>query len=571
MINQVDHADHPLRLLAESVLGRQVAINYLVQNGKRSYCDGERLYLPAHEDLDIRRTELIIQCALLEGDAFDTGRMQRLLGRKDLAERYLVLEVQRCCDALAHRLPSTLLNAIAAYRSSHQPADGNASLELALSNKSLPSPPSWYGAIKPWRVLRRRLQGGSQPLTSQKLAELEQKLMMIAEDDEEDDDNLQKASFWKWFTSPLGKESLFSKIMKDILDMRSSPGRDGSDDEGSGSSQMIAGRMAKSLKDLAMAIRSELDVSLPSAFAHNEAGAYCYHEWDSDKQRFRPDWVIVEETQPHALEANFAEGTLSGSNLPFQRALAGLYLGFQNHRGQPQGEDLTLDKMVRLAIDLQTGHSGDERIYSANLRTRRDLGVLVLLDASSSTLEHSANGQRVFDLQARAAWQLGRAFATLGDRVAMYGFNSWGRSLVRFQTLKTFDEAAGAGLEQRLRHLAIAGYTRCGGAIRHASHLIDTHAGTPYKLLVLISDGYPYDDQYEGEYAGEDTRKAIEEAGEKGIACVCLSVGSDAGEKRLQRIYGASNFLAMNTSEQLAPRLHRLVESAIASVAKKAA
>ena len=230
-----------------------------------------------------------------------------------------------------------------------------------------------------------------------------------------------------------------------------------------------------------------------------------------------------------------------------------------------------LDRMIRLAVDLRSGHRADDRVYSANLKTRRDLGVQILLDASSSTLERSADGTRVFDLQFQSAWKLCRALSVLGDRVAMHGFISWGRTLVRFQNLKSFDEPMGAYLEQRLRRLAVAGYTRCGAAIRHATEHLDVHAGTPFKLLVLISDGYPYDDQYEGEYAIQDTRKAIEEARERGIACVCLSVGSDVEAERLEKVYGAANYLAINRTEQMTTRLRRLMESAIGDAMKVAA
>ena len=63
-------------------------------------------------------------------------------------------------------------------------------------------------------------------------------------------------------------------------------------------------------------------------------------------------------------------------------------------------------------------------------------------------------------------------------------------------------------------------------------------------------------------------RKAIEEARAKGVAVVCLSVGSDADAARLEKVYGATNYLGINRTEQLTTRLRRLVESAIASAAK---
>jgi nitric oxide reductase NorD protein len=569
MTVKLNHADHPLRLLAAAAVGRPVAITYLMQDHASSYSDGERIFLPGREDLATRRLEVMVQGALICGDSLSPRRMQSLLGRSELAERYLVLEVERCCRAIASRLPSQLFVQLERYSTGFFPGNADASFEIAQGRRHLPAPPVWFGVLRPWRVLSRSLQAGAQPLTEQTLAQLEASLTMMTEDSEEEEKKLKRASFWKLFTSPLARDTMMSRFLRDILNMRSSPSSDRADN-GSASSQMVAGRAARRVRDLAMAIGSEMDIPNSSAFVHVDAGAHRYHEWDCEKRRYRPNWVSVEETDPHADEPQFDSGILNGSNLPFQRALGGLYQGFQRHRDQPQGDDLGLDRMVRFTVDLQSGHSGDPRIYAASLRTRRDLGVLILLDASSSTLERNVDGQHVFDLQAQAAWHLCRALGALGDRVAMHGFNSWGRRLVRFQKLKAFDEPIGTVLESRLRHLAIAGYTRCGAAIRHGTVQLEQHAGTPYKLLLLISDGYPYDDQYEGEYASEDTRKAIEEAGARGIACVCLSVGSDVDRARLEQVYGASNYLACHKVEQMVPRLHRLVESAIASAMRTA-
>jgi nitric oxide reductase activation protein len=556
--------DHPLRLLAAAVVGHPVSITYLMQPGARSYSDGERIYLPAQDSLEARRLCVIVQGALRCGGALGPKRMQILIGRTELCQRYLTLEVERCCNAIEDRLPASFLERLQAYRTDCDSSGADDSLQIARSRRVLPTPPIWYGTLQPWRILRRAFQSEDQRLTDQKLLQLEARLKAITEDSPEEDESLKRSSFWKYFTSPIGKDTLMSRFLRDLLDMRSSPGREGADDGSGVSSDMVAARASSRVRNIAMAIRSSLDVSLPSAFVRSETGAHSYPEWDHAAQRYRLDWVNVEEVDPHAEESQLAAGTLTGSNLPFQRALAGLCLGFQRHRDQPQGDDLVLDRMVRLAVDLRSGYSGDPRIHAANLRTRRDLGVLILLDASSSTLERSADGARIFDLQAKAAWQLCHAFATLGDRVAMQGFNSWGRTLVRFQTLKGFDEPAGAFLESRLRHMAITGYTRCGGALRHATTQIEAHAGTPYKLLLLISDGYPYDDQYEGEYAIQDTSKAIEEARALGVACVCVSVGSDADSARLTRVYGAGHYLSIRRNEQLIPHLRRLIESALA-------
>ena len=99
--------------------------------------------------------------------------------------------------------------------------------------------------------------------------------------------------------------------------------------------------------------------------------------------------------------------------------------------------------------------------------------------------------------------------------------------------------------------------------------LLDAHSGTPFKLLLLISDGYPYDDRYEGEYADQDTRKALEEARARGVACLCLSVGSDADGARLERAWGSASYLAIGNATEMATRLRSAVERAIGAAAHK--
>lgn len=567
-------AGQPLRLLAAAIVGAPVAITYLLQEGARSYTDGERIYLAAHDSVEQRRLELIAQGALICGRALDNAQLRAIVGRLELRQRYLVLEVERCCMAIEERLPRAFLARLAPYRTGCAPAGPAQSLAIARGALPLPAPPDWYGTLQPWKLLRKAMRGDGGRLSETRLNKLEQRLKRIesdGDDEDDQDDALAKSSFWKFLSSPFGRDNFFSRFMQEILDMKSSPDKEAADSGIEGSAEMVSGRISKHVRDITRALRSSMPVLIPSGLVQSETGAHNYPEWDCASRTYRPHWVSVEEVDAHAQQPQFDDAILrGGGERAVQRALAGLCLGLQRHRGQPQGDDLVLDRMIRLAVDLRSGHSGDERVYSANLRTRRDLGVQILLDASSSTLERGADGARVFDLQAQAGWQLCRALALLGDRVAMHGFHSWGRTLVRFQTLKAFDEPIGAYLEQRLRRLAVAGYTRCGAAIRHATSNLDTHSGTPYKLLILISDGYPYDDQYEGEYAIEDTRKAIEEARAKGVACVCLSVGGDADAARLERVYGAANYLALNRVEQMPAHLRRLIESALRNVAKTA-
>lgn len=562
-------AHHPLRLLAAAVVGRPVSLCYLLDPAAPAWTDGEQIFLPGGRPAGEQVHALLVQCGLLAGGAMRAVGLRALVGSSELRQRFLVLEVERCSRLLEDRLPSRFLETLSMYDTGCRSDSADMSLAIARTRRRLPSPPAWFGTVKPWRIMRQNLQGSQRKLNDRKLSQLESRLAGLDEDDAEDDeDALTRSPIWKLLSSPLGKDGLFSRLMRDIFDMQSSPDKQSADSGVEGSSEMVSGRTGRRMRDIANSVRSSMRVAIPSALLAKEGGAHRYPEWDCQKQRYQADWTSVEEVEPSAETPVFDAATLaSGSDRPLQRALASLCLGFRRHSGQCQGEDIVLDPLVRLAVDIRSGHSGDERIYSASLPTRRDLGVLILLDTSSSTLEGTGN-DRVFDRQAQAAWRLCRSFDLLGDRVAMYGFHSWGRTLVRFQHIKTFDERLGAAVPERMGKLSVAGYTRCGAAIRHASTLLDAHAGTPYKLLLLISDGYPYDDQYEGRYASEDTRKALEEVASSGVACLCLSIGSDVDRSRLAEAYGSTHFLAVGDGAELTSRLRGAVEQAVAAASR---
>jgi hypothetical protein len=563
---------HPLRLLAAAVVGRPVAISYLVDPAAPAWTDGERVFLSLERQAGEGARELLVQCALLAGQAVHGLGLRALVGSIEQRQRYLVLEVERCARLIADRLPAPFLAALDAYRTGHCPASAEESLQIARGMARLPRPPAWYGTLKPWSVLGRSVRGGGRAMDVGKLDQLASQLSAVEpERIEQDEDALTRNPFWKLLSSPLGKDGFFSRFMREIFDMQSSPDGESAKSGVEGSSEMVSGRASCRIGDLRQALRTGLALAIPSALLANEEGAHCYPEWDGSQRRYRPDWTNVEEVAPGSEEPAFDTAILDGpAEIGFQRALATLCLGFRRHSGQPQGDGLVLDPMIRLAVDLRTGHSGDERIYSASLRTRRDLGVMVLLDTSSSTLER-LGADRVFDRQARLAWQLARSFELLGDRVALYGFHSWGRRLMRFQHVKAFDERLGGGARERMARLSVAGYTRCGAAIRHAVEMVDKRAGTPFKLLVLVSDGYPHDDQYEGDYAAADTRKALDEAAVRGVACVCLSVGSDAESERLAAAYGSANYLSVANATDLLARLRGVMEHALAATTRSTA
>ena len=123
--------------------------------------------------------------------------------------------------------------------------------------------------------------------------------------------------------------------------------------------------------------------------------------------------------------------------------------------------------------------------------------MLVLLDVSGSVAEAGTFGQTVHEQQRAAAAALTIALHELGDRVALYAFQSQGRSAVHLVPVKRFDDNLDAMVMRRLSSLTPGAYSRLGAAIRHGTSVIAEKAGTSRRLLVVLSDGLAYDHGYE--------------------------------------------------------------------------
>src|SRR5262249_20190116 len=94
-----------------------------------------------------------------------------------------------------------------------------------------------------------------------------------------------------------------------------------------------------------------------------------------------------------------------------------------------------------------------------------------------------------------------------------------------------------------------------------------TEAGTPNCLLLVLSDGFPYDDRYEARYAEADAHKALEELRTDGIACLCLSIGASTPSDALHRVFGSASHANAPTLGHLSPRMDELFLAALQELA----
>ena len=158
---------------------------------------------------------------------------------------------------------------------------------------------------------------------------------------------------------------------------------------------------------------------------------------------------------------------------------------------------------------------------------------------------------------------LGEAMAAAGDRYGAYGFSGMRRSRCDLFHIKHLDEAFSEEIHDRIGAIMPREYTRMAAPIRHLTRIL-AKAEARSRLLIVLSDGKPEDyDDYSGEYAIEDTRKALVEARGLGIHPFCITIDQRAAEY-LPHMYGQGNFIVIKEIAALPRRLaemYRLLTS----------
>ena len=360
-------------------------------------------------------------------------------------------------------------------------------------------------------------------------------------------------------TSPVGGRGLLGRLLQRLL--RPAKGSGGGGPAGAHAPTHRGGARPHGRGAVSSTPAGGDPTDAGAAFAPR---ARTYPEWDVHRRAYREDWCTVRERDPGPTD-------LAPMALPdghaLRRPLARLGIGLDRTRRQPQGDDIDLDAAVEARVAALTGAATDGAVYVDNLRRRRDLAVLVLLDVSGSANEPGPLGRTVHEHQRSAAATLAAALHDLGDRVALYAFNSHGRTAVRLTRVKRFDDRLDGRVAQRLGGLVPAAYTRLGAAIRHGAHLLEDGGGTSRRLLLVLSDGFAYDHGYEGPYGEADARRALVEARRRGLGCLCLSVGAGTAPEALQRVFGTAAHATVPTTDQLPGVVGPLFREALRSAA----
>jgi nitric oxide reductase NorD protein len=322
---------------------------------------------------------------------------------------------------------------------------------------------------------------------------------------------------------------------------------------------LAGGRSLPSVVEELLAI--DVDASLMEGDGANERSPR-YPEWDHRLQDHRVNWCRVIERAADRGSDECVSGTLTAYRSTV-RLLRRFFEGlrppaFRRLPGQPDGEDLDIDAVVRRAAEQKAGFEGSDRIYVRHEKKERDVAVVFLVDVSGSTGRQIDSGRRVIDVEKESLVLLCEALDAVGDQYALFAYSGQGRASVEVQTIKDFDEHLGTTTAQRLGGLSPRQQNRDGAAIRHAVAKLKQR-DVKTRLLVLLSDGRPLDGEYTDEYALEDTKAALREARREGIHPFCVTIDREA-DSYVRRMYGQVEYTVIDRVESLPGRLPRIYQ-----------
>jgi nitric oxide reductase NorD protein len=545
--------------LCDSIVGRHVTVEIDPAAKAVAWTNGISIRIDgkSNEDLNLA---VMIQAVLMRGESLDVKIVQRLIGRPTVARRYLAVEVPRAVRSMAARLPRRLLNHPAMHKLDLVPASPADSLAIATSDAELSEPDALFGILRPGQLVRN---ADAASAAKAKAGETPGRMPARQENVLDDDQEAQESKILKLFSGMAQGGGMLGELLKSLIGMGMQKSSDSTDSKGAGEDMLdsVAGKVAHASALLSLQVKRPDTAQVDLEHASQ---VFRYPEWDEYQQAYKPDWTTVEEQIPWNPEEMIdVSGAIVPPDREMRQQLGRLGFGFELYHHQMAGDEIVTDDLIRLLLDNAAGQSSDPRIYRGSLKTRRELGVLILLDTSSSVRDVASNGQSIQQQQINLAYKIARTLEEVGDRVALYGFNSWGRARVKFLRVKGFDERLGGTTLERLKHLTPAGFTRIGAAVRHAGRVIRQHSGMPYRLVILITDGLSYDDGYESRYGEADTRHSIMELRAQNTACLCISVASDTAADKLLRVFGETAYIRVESEDQVPTQIGKLFSRAL--------
>ena len=547
----VPGATDPARygLIASALAGRVVEV-VAGRPGDGVWTDGHTITVDPETSPTSIVEAVVVQASMIGAGSLSGEAMRAVLRKEKVRSRYLALEGVRAVAGLGYLLPRSLSH-MASAEIGDLTGSPEHSLAQARSRQPIPEPGFALGVLRPREVLAvlRREESAARAGGVGAGAKCDA------------DDAPGSADMVSHNDSPPTPELLFDgpaattggRLLRRLLRGSARSTGDGPLGGRTGTGRGTPG-------DGARTVTGAPDTAGPGAPSPGNR-KFRYPEWDSRLGCYRPQWCTVHELDTPAVHGNTASPP---GDLGLRRPLARLGSGADTRHRQRHG-DIDLDAVVESRVQVLASADPGDALYLATVHDRRDLSALILLDISGSAAEPGVGRIPIHDHQRTAVAALASTMIRLGDRVAVYTYSSHGRHNVRMNACKTFDERGDLPMLARLRELTPSGYSRLGAAIRHGAAIIDSHAGTSRRLLIVVSDGLAFDHGYELGYGAQDVRRALAEVRAQGTGCLCLTVGATTGSGDLRAVFGTAAHAAVPRPDLLAPVITRLFRSALKS------
>jgi nitric oxide reductase NorD protein len=294
---------------------------------------------------------------------------------------------------------------------------------------------------------------------------------------------------------------------------------------------------------------------------------FFYDEWDRELGDHRAKWCRVIQRENRRGHRDFVEqvrarysGVISSIRHQFQMLKPE---SLRKIKGELDGEDFDLQAVIDHHVDKKTTGRPSDRLYIRRVRRERDVAVSFLLDMSSSTARtitrhpnqpYTRPGQKIIDIEKQGLVLMSEALEAVGDAYSISGFTSEGRRNVKYFSIKKFGEKYSPEVEKRIGGITYHNNTRLGAAIRHAASELERQDART-KLLIVLSDGRPYDHDYgDSRYAREDTKMALRQTKIAGVTPFCITIDRES-EAELKDLYGEVGYTIIDDVMSLPERL----------------
>ncbi|WP_440983196.1 nitric oxide reductase activation protein NorD [Shinella sumterensis] len=328
------------------------------------------------------------------------------------------------------------------------------------------------------------------------------------------------------------------------------PGDDSHDHDSAAADELDDMTLGERKGRPAARFRFDLDLPPEALDRMRLTGEFTYPEWDYRTATYLPDHCrVLAASAPDTAEVAEADADTKSLIRRVRRQFEVLRPRHEMLRAQLDGAELDLDAVVRARSDLAAGGQGSDHIHLMSRPQAHDLAVTILVDVSLST-DAWFDNRRVLDVEKEALLVLSHGLAACGDSHSILTFTSRRRSWVRVETVKDFGEPMGHGVEARIAALKPGFYTRIGPAIRHAAAKLREQPNRR-KLLLILTDGKPNDvDHYEGRFALEDSRRAVNEARRTGLSVFGVTVDREA-QAYVPAIFGRNGYTIVSNVARL--------------------